>query len=103
MAKKLTSTELPNWPRLMAMPIAAAYLGISEGMFRRGVNGALWPRALTINRRKLWDRKLLDAKVDELSNIIVLKAQARAEEKIKQRLEPQPARPPRAKQGHVLR
>jgi hypothetical protein len=95
---KLTSSELPNWPRLLSLPLAAAYVGISEGLFRRGVEARVWPRPIRFRRRKLWDRRMLDAKVDALSNLIT--APEPSPEPPRQPIE---TFPPAPKRKHVLR
>lgn len=57
----LTRTELPDWPRLMREPMAAAYLGISGSMLReRG------PEPRHIGRAAVWDRRDLDRWADAL-------------------------------------
>ena len=58
--------DMPNWPRLMSEEQAAAYVSLSLNTFRAGV-GELWPKAIRIRRRKLYDRRALDRAVDALS------------------------------------
>ena len=54
--------SLPDWPRLMSVKLAAAYLSISPGSLReRG------PQALQLGRRVLYDRIALDRWADHLS------------------------------------
>lgn len=65
---KLQPHQLPHWPRLLAQPLAAAYVGISEGLFCVGVNSGLWPQPLTIHSRKVWDRAALDRRVDAIGH-----------------------------------
>lgn len=53
---------LPDWPRLMDVELAAAYLGIGASTLReRG------PRARHVGRRTLWDRRDLDRWADALA------------------------------------
>jgi len=53
--------RLPNWPRLMREPMAAAYLGISASMLRdRG------PEPKHVGRCAVWDRQDLDRWADAL-------------------------------------
>ena len=58
--------EMPNWPRLMSEEQAAAYVSLSLNTFRADV-GRIWPEAIRIGRRKLYDRLVLDRAVDDLS------------------------------------
>lgn len=70
MPAKLPGSELPYWPRLLSQPLAAAFVGVSEATFRRGVAARFWPRPIRVHRRTLWDRRVLEARVDELSGLI---------------------------------
>lgn len=56
-------TTLPDWPRVMAEPRAAAYLDMSPGTFRKHVMPEIPPVPLTPGRQG-WDRRALDAWVD---------------------------------------
>lgn len=58
--------DLPNWPRLLSEQLAAAYVGLSMNAFRARV-GRLWPRAIRIGTRKLYDRAAIDRVVDDLA------------------------------------
>lgn len=59
---RLTPDRLPDWPRLMAEPLAAAYLGIGASTLReRG------PRPKKLGARTLYDRRDLDRWADALS------------------------------------
>lgn len=53
---------LPDWPRGLSRDQAAAYVGISVGLFDRKIA----PRVpcLLIGARKLWDRTVLDRYLD---------------------------------------
>lgn len=54
--------QLPDWPRLMSLPLASAYFGVCAARFR-----ALEIRPVRIGRRVLWDRHDLDRFVDGMS------------------------------------
>lgn len=55
-------SALPDWPRLMDVELAAAYLGIGASTLReRG------PAARHVGRRALYDRKDLDRWADALA------------------------------------
>ena len=57
--------RLPDWPRLLTVDLAAAYVGQSQSGFLAAV-GTLWPEALRIGRLRRWDRQSLDKAVDGL-------------------------------------
>jgi predicted DNA-binding transcriptional regulator AlpA len=59
----------PPTPRLLSAPLAAAYLGVSERTFDYLWRRAGFPKPHRMGRRLLWDIKLLDAYVDEVSKI----------------------------------
>ena len=63
---KPSPADLPNWPRLLSEQLAAAYVGLSINAFRARV-GRLWPRAIRIGKRKLYDRAAIDRVVDDLA------------------------------------
>lgn len=54
--------QLPDWPRLMSLPLASAYFGVCAARFR-----ALEIRPVRIGRRVLWDRHDLDRFADGMS------------------------------------
>lgn len=58
--------DMPAWPRFLSEEEAASYVRISRTTFRNGV-GTLWPKAIRIGRRKLYDRHALDRAVDALA------------------------------------
>ena len=62
----MTDRALPNWPRLLAAAEAAAYVGLGETSFLAGVKRGDWPPPFSLHRRKLWDRLMLDERVDQL-------------------------------------
>ena len=53
-------TSLPDWPRLMKAPLAAAYVGVSETSFRSLVDEGYIKRPKRIKGHVLWDRMDLD-------------------------------------------
>lgn len=53
---------LPDWPRLMAEPVAAAYISLSPSTLR-----TLRLRTRRVGRRVLYDRRDLDTWVDGMS------------------------------------
>ncbi len=68
---KPTIDKLPNWPRWLNQQQAAAYVGVAVGTFASEQRAGVWPapgRDYGL-RRKLWDRRLLDAASDRLSNL----------------------------------
>lgn len=58
-----TRLQLPDWPRLMSVGYAAAYLSISSTTFR-----TLGIAEQRIGRRVLYDRKDIDQWVDRLAD-----------------------------------
>lgn len=57
-------------PRLLSEEQAAQYLGRSVTRFREQVAAHILPQPVTCNgRRRLWDLRLLDRYVDQLSGI----------------------------------
>ena len=59
-------SDMPDWPRLMDVKLAASYCGISASKFRTGI-GSIWPESIRIGRNRRWDRRALDAAIDRLS------------------------------------
>lgn len=68
---------LPDWPRLMAAPLAAAYIGLSETTLR-----AVGPKPREVGKRRLYDRIDLDRWADRLGGqpLTVQERQAEARE-----------------------
>lgn len=68
---------LPDWPRLMAIDLASAYLGLSATTLR--ANG---PSPKAYGKRRLYDRRDLDRWADRLGGqpLSVLEEQAEASE-----------------------
>jgi hypothetical protein len=57
----VTRADLPNWPRLMGVDLASAYLGLSATTLRdKG------PEPKAYGRRRLYDRIDLDRWADRL-------------------------------------
>ena len=55
--------RLPDWPRALSAPLAAAYVSLSEASFRTAVAPEL--RAVHLTRRRVaWLREDLDAWLD---------------------------------------
>ena len=63
---KIALADMPAWPRFLSEEEAASYVRISRTTFRNGV-GSIWPKAVRIGRRKLYDRLAIDRAVDDLS------------------------------------
>jgi hypothetical protein len=57
----MTRAALPNWPRLMGVDLAAAYLGLSATTLREK-----GPEAKEYGKRRLYDRNDLDRWADRL-------------------------------------
>jgi hypothetical protein len=58
-----TRIELPDWPRLMSVKLAAAYVGLSEATLKE-----IGPPPVELEKRRvLYDIKALDAWADRLS------------------------------------
>lgn len=56
-------SRLPDWPRMLALPDAAAYVGISENTFKERVP----VRPIRFGRRVLYDRLAIDEYLDTLT------------------------------------
>ena len=61
MADKADTLPLSLPPRGLSREQAAAYIGVSSGMFDAMVADGRMPRPKEANRRLLWDRLELDA------------------------------------------
>ena len=64
--RMIALADMPAWPRFLSEAEAAAYVRLSLKTFRDGV-GTLWPKAIRIGRRKLYDRHAIDRAVDDLA------------------------------------
>jgi excisionase family DNA binding protein len=60
---------MPDQPRLIGRKEAAAYLGIAETTFSMWVSSHKMPAPVAGTRR--WDKKAIDARLDELSGLSV--------------------------------
>ena len=63
--------KLPHWPQGLNQQQAAAYLGVSTGTFAKELRAGVWPAPIQIaeRRRKVWNRKALDAAFDRLCGL----------------------------------
>jgi predicted DNA-binding transcriptional regulator AlpA len=59
--------QLPGWPRGLSRKLAASYIGVSAGLFDEMVRDGRMPRATHINRRLVWDIRLIDRAFESLS------------------------------------
>lgn len=69
-----TRLSLPDWPRLMPEPMAAAYLGISGSTLR-----TLGLPVRHIGRAARWDRRDLDRWADALAGVPLDETQRKGE------------------------
>lgn len=65
--------EMPGWPRLLTLALAAAYTARSPKLFADEVRAGKWPRpqrkGLGVRRiTHVWDRAEIDAFIDRASN-----------------------------------
>lgn len=70
-ARKRDIAELPGWPRGLSREQAAAYVGVSPNVFDWEVAQGIWPpgeRRGPKGRRLVWDRELLNDRLDERGN-----------------------------------
>ena len=56
-------------PRLLSSKTAAIYMGISPRAFETLWRSGRLPTPIRLGRRVLWDRKVLDLFVDQLSGV----------------------------------
>lgn len=69
--RRLPPNGLPDWPRGLTESLAAAYVGVGAETFRLEVKAGIWPkprRAGAGGGLNVWDRHLIDAAYDRLSN-----------------------------------
>jgi hypothetical protein len=57
--------HLPDWPRYLDATLLTAYTGMTEAHFA----AHLGVPPLRFGRRKVYDRKLVDARMDELAGL----------------------------------
>lgn len=74
--KALSRAALPDWPRLMPLDMAAAYVGLKRTCFE-----AHGPAPKRVGRRKLYDRHDLDRWADALGGQPLDEHQAAEESK----------------------
>ncbi|MGH8248260.1 MAG: hypothetical protein ACREUU_17700 [Gammaproteobacteria bacterium] len=66
MGTRLELAALPDWPRLLSRPVAAAYCGVTAEFFE-----AQCPvPAIRLGSRKLWDRPAIDRWIDGLGGTV---------------------------------
>jgi predicted DNA-binding transcriptional regulator AlpA len=56
-------------PRMLELPLAAAYVGLSSVAFQKAVNDGRYPKAISDGRSKRWDVRALDAALDRRSGL----------------------------------
>ena len=56
-------------PRLLALELAARYVGLSPAAFRKAVSEGRYPAPIADGRRRQWDIKALDAALDRRSGL----------------------------------
>ncbi len=59
--------DLPNWPRRMQAPLAAAYCGVSRTKFLHDVGGK-YPKPVKDGRNSLWYIEDLNEALDRLKD-----------------------------------
>jgi hypothetical protein len=71
-ARRLALGGLPHWPRFLSLSQAAAYVGVSPGVFLTEVKDKVWPDPLRRGSKEAlatWDKALMDAAADKRSGI----------------------------------
>jgi hypothetical protein len=66
-APRLKPDAMPNWPAMLAVDLAAAYVGLAPTTFLSGVAQQIYPQPVGILGRKLWHLKALQEAVDRLA------------------------------------
>ena len=56
-------------PRMLELPLAAAYVGLSPVAFQKAVSAGRYPKAIADGRSKRWDVRALDAAIDRRSGL----------------------------------
>ena len=64
------ATPFPHWPRGLSRVQAAFYIGIGVTLFDEMIVDGRMPGPKQINRRKVWDRHILDNYFDQLPDSI---------------------------------
>jgi hypothetical protein len=73
-AKRSDLADLPDWPRLLSREQAAAYCGVSGARLDRLLPGL--PAVPAEIGRVLFDRRLIDKRLDALSGLDVTNGEA---------------------------
>jgi predicted DNA-binding transcriptional regulator AlpA len=68
--------RLPDWPRQLSRPQAAAYLGLSPATLDQAIRNGTYPPGVKVGGRTFWDRKGLDAAVDKIHGTGTIDADA---------------------------
>jgi hypothetical protein len=71
-SKRAANAELTSrgiQPRMLELPLAAAYVGLSPVAFQKAVNAGRYPKAIADGRSKRWDVHALDAAIDRRSGL----------------------------------
>ena len=69
MVRKIPLSDMPTWPRFLSRDQAAAYVGVSVGMFDAEVKDGVWPKPMRRRSRVTWDRFALDRRADTQSGL----------------------------------
>jgi predicted DNA-binding transcriptional regulator AlpA len=64
--KKMNENRFPNWPRGLSRFRAAAYVGVSPGIFDRLVAEGKLPKPRSIYHLRRWDLRAIDRALDAL-------------------------------------
>src|ERR1700716_1068647 len=59
--------QLPGWPRGLSRKLAASYIGVSIALFDDMVCDGRMPLPVHINRRVVWDIRLIDRAFERLA------------------------------------
>jgi predicted DNA-binding transcriptional regulator AlpA len=59
--------QLPGWPRGLSRKLAASYIGVSIALFDDMVRDGRMPLPVHINRRVVWDIRLIDRAFERLA------------------------------------
>lgn len=60
-------SALPDWPRMLSRPMAAAYCSLTVPTFEREVAAGLLPLPIQLGGQPHWCRRKLDAALDRLT------------------------------------
>lgn len=59
-------SALPDWPRMLSRPLAAAYCSLTVSTFEREVAAGMLPGPVQLGGQPHWCRNKLDAALDRL-------------------------------------